>query len=309
MNNLEKIEDISIDKAPEIYKAGGLDVFIEMAKREAEEVPDLSSVKGRKRIASLAAKVSSSKVAVEKVGREYLRQIKEKPREIEKELKKFVDSMNDLRDITRKPLTDWENEQERIRAEEEAKAEAERLAAQVEADHEIAILLNEKFDREKEESERLRKEAEERARIEREEQIKREAAAKAEAEKKAAEEAAQRAKEAELAAKQAVIEAEERRKREAEEAEARRVEQEKQAKILTEQAAEQARLAEIARQEAEAKREAEEQAAREANKKHIGKIRGEAKQALMAQGLTEQQAKTIVLAIHAGQIPHVKINY
>jgi len=166
-----------------------------------------------------------------------------------------------------------------------------------------------KEEQERAELERLRKEAEERAQAEREEQIKREAAAKAEAEKQAAEEAAQKAKEAELAAKQAAIEAEERRKREAEEAEARRIEQEKQAKIAAEQAAEQARLAEIARQEEVARLEAEELAKREANKKHIGKLRREAKEALMAQGLYEEQAKAIVLAIHNGLIPHVKINY
>lgn len=302
MEELTKVEDITMSNAPKIYKDGGLDVFIKIAKEDATEAPDLSTVKGRKRIASLSAKVSSSKAAVEKVGREYLKKIKAKPREIEKELKKFVDEMNDLRDETRKPLTEWEEDQARIKAEEEAKAEAERLAAQVEADHEIAILLNEKFDREKEE-------AEERARIEREEQIKRETAAKAEAEKAAAEEAARQAKEAELAAKQAAIEAEERRKREAEEAEMRRIEQEKQAKIAAEQAAEQARLNEIARQESEAKRQAEELAAREANKKHIGAIRKAAKEGLILAGLTEEQAKAVVLAIHARKIPNVKINY
>ncbi len=166
-----------------------------------------------------------------------------------------------------------------------------------------------KEEKEREELERLRKEAEERARIDREEKIKREAAAKAEAEKAAAEESARQAKEAELAARQAAIEAEERRKREAKEAELRRIEQEKQAKIAAEQAAEEARLAEIKRQEAEIKRQAEELAQREANKKHIGKIRREAKEALMTQGLTEDQAKVVVMAIHNGLITHVKINY
>lgn len=175
----------------------------------------------------------------------------------------------------------------------------------------MAALLDKTInaEREKAELERLRKEADERARAEREEKIKREAAAKAEAEKLAAEEAARKAKEAELAAKKAAIEAEERRKREAEEAEARRIEQEKKAKIAAEQAAEKARLAEVARQEDEARREAEELAKREANKKHIGKIRKEAKDALMEQGLTEWQAKNIVLAIHNNLIPNIKINY
>jgi hypothetical protein len=76
-----------------------------------------------------------------------------------------------------------------------------------------------------------------------------------------------------------------------------------------EEAAEKARLNEVARQEAEAKRQAEELAAREANKKHIGAIRKAAKEGLMLAGLTEEQAKAVVLAIHARKIPNVKINY
>ena len=72
------------------------------------EVPDLSTRKGRERIASLAAKVSKSKTAVEKPGREYLKRLKEMPKVVEAELREFVTSMDALRDATRQPLTDWE---------------------------------------------------------------------------------------------------------------------------------------------------------------------------------------------------------
>lgn len=74
--------------------------------------------------------------------------------------------------------------------------------------------------------------------------------------------------------------------------------------------AEEARKAEIAKQEAEAARVAAEQEARERNRKHVGSIRSAAKYALMEHvGLKEEQARAAVLAINAGKIPNIKIEY
>ncbi|MBA6142307.1 hypothetical protein H4B97_07445 [Pseudomonas juntendi] len=104
-----KIEEISEANAPAIYVAGGLQQFIDLVKGEIEgEVPDLTTRKGRERIASLAAKVSKSKTAVEKPGRDYLRRLKEMPKVVEAELRDFVTKMDTLRDQTRRPLTEWE---------------------------------------------------------------------------------------------------------------------------------------------------------------------------------------------------------
>lgn len=104
-----KIEEISEANAPALYVAGGLQQFIDLVKGEVEgEVPDLKTRKGRERIASLAAKVSKSKTAVEKPGRDYLRRLKEMPKVIEAELRDFVTKMDALRDETRRPLTEWE---------------------------------------------------------------------------------------------------------------------------------------------------------------------------------------------------------
>lgn len=106
---LIKIEEISEANAPAIYVAGGLQQFINLVKGEVEgEVPDLTTRKGRERIASLAAKVSKSKTAVEKPGRDYLRRLKEMPKVVEAELRDFVTKMDMLRDETRRPLTEWE---------------------------------------------------------------------------------------------------------------------------------------------------------------------------------------------------------
>lgn len=120
---IELIEDISEENAPAIYVKGGLQRFFDAVHGEVTtEVPDLTTKKGRDRIASLAAKVSKSKAAVEKPGRDYLRRLKEMPKTVEAELREFVDKMDALRDATRQPLTDWE---------EAEKARVERIEAQV----------------------------------------------------------------------------------------------------------------------------------------------------------------------------------
>ncbi|MCJ2375140.1 hypothetical protein [Pseudomonas sp. RGM 3321] len=103
------IDDISADNAPTIFVAGGLSRFVDAVKEElCGEVPDLKTKKGRDRIASLSAKVSTRKASVEKPGRDYLRHIKTLPKVVEDELREFVLAMNALRDEVRNPLTEWE---------------------------------------------------------------------------------------------------------------------------------------------------------------------------------------------------------
>lgn len=120
-NQLVALDDISIDKAPAIYGHNKLTAYVAMAREQAaNEVPDLTTKKGRDRIASLAAQVSRSKTAVEKPGREYLKRIKEMPKAIEAELREFVNSMDALRDEVRAPLNEWEQaEADRVARHEE----------------------------------------------------------------------------------------------------------------------------------------------------------------------------------------------
>lgn len=126
------IDHISDENAPAIYVQNGLKPFIQMIKDEVcGEVPDLSSRKGRERIASLAATVSKRKVAVERPGREYLRSIKELPKVIEAELREFVREADALRDEIRKPLTDWEEAEAAKKREIEAWVGELRLDPQI----------------------------------------------------------------------------------------------------------------------------------------------------------------------------------
>ncbi len=300
---------------------GGLDSVIQQAKEVVSEFDhDLSTAAGRKRTASLANKVAKLKTRLDAMGKDLVSDWKAKSKAVDANRKAMRDELDALKVAARKPLTEWEEEQARIEAEEAARIEAENIANEINHDHEVAILMNEKFDREK--AEKLAEE--ERQRIEvariaeeqrkqREEEIRLNAIKEAEEKARIEAERVEREKLAAIArAEQAErdrIAAEERAKIEAEQAEIRRIEAEKAAKLHAEKMAEQARLAEIQRHKDELAKIEAEQAAREANKKHIGAIRKAAKESLMAQGLEEETAKKLVMAIHNGLIENVKINY
>ncbi|MGI1236389.1 hypothetical protein ACIAGK_14565 [Klebsiella quasipneumoniae subsp. similipneumoniae] len=313
--------EIKPEQAPTLYRAGGLDAYLEQIRQAVNEVPDLTTKKGRDRVASLAAQVSRSKTAIEKPGREYLKRLKEAVRPAEAEIKRFVDACDELRDATRKPLTEWEAEQERIKAEEAMNAlhaealvmneEFDRLlAARIESDHEMALLMNDAFDREQAdkaaEAERQRiaheeeikrlaaaaaaREVEQRAQREREEAAHREAVLKAQAEQAERDRIA--AEQKAEADKQAAIEAERRKAQE----EADRIRREAEQR-------EQARLA-------EEKRKADEQARREADVKHRKAVGTEIVKALLANtSLTRDQAIEVLTAVKDGRIPHTGISY
>lgn len=334
---MSEITDITVleikpEQAPALYVANGLDQYLELIRQQVNEVPNLTTAKGRTRVASLAAQVSRSKTLIEKPGRDYLRHLKEAVKPAEAELRRFVTECDNLRDEVRRPLTEWEAEQERIKAEQqmldwhtEALADNEAWdkarSERIESDHEIALLLNEKFDREataaKEEAERQRiaheqeiaRQAEERARLEAEaaQRREREEAARREAELQAKAEQAERDR-------IAVLERAEREAREAKEladrqaqAAREKAEREKQEAI----AAERRRIeqAEAARQ-AEEIRIADEAAARAANEAHRKAIGTAVVKALMLNaGLNREQAIATLTALKDNLIPHTSINY
>lgn len=143
------VVEIKPEQAPVLYAPNGLDAYLEQIRQSVNEVPDLSTKKGRDRVASLAGQVSRSKTAIEKPGREYLKRLKEAVKPAEAEIKRFVDACDTLRDETRRPLTEWEAEQERIAAENQMLAWHEEalemnaafdkaLAERIESDHEIS---------------------------------------------------------------------------------------------------------------------------------------------------------------------------
>lgn len=313
--------EIKPEQAPVLYVAGGLDAYLEQIRQAVNEVPDLSTKKGRDRVASLAAQVSRSKTAIEKPGREYLKRLKEAVRPAEAEIKRFVDACDDLRDATRRPLTEWEAEQERIKAEEAMNAlhaEAlemnvkfdQELVAKFEADHEMALLMNKDFDRDREEQ---RRQAEQ-AQREHEARIKQEAADKAKREAEERHKAELDAAARREADEKARADAAERKRKE----DADRAEREKQEAIAAEQRKAQEEADRIKRENeqkeaarlAEEKRKSDEQAKREADVKHRKTVGTNIVNALSSHtSLTREQAIEVLTALKDDLIPCAKIHY
>ncbi|NIG20578.1 hypothetical protein F3J37_18035 [Pantoea sp. Al-1710] len=121
--------EIKPEQAPALYVPNGLNAYLDEIRNSVNEVPDLSTAKGRARVASLAAQVSRSKTAIEKPGRDYLKRLKELPKEVEAELRRFVSECDAIRDETRRPLTEWEQaEDERKQALQQRLADLRALA-------------------------------------------------------------------------------------------------------------------------------------------------------------------------------------
>lgn len=299
-----------------------LDPLIEAIEKEARSlVPDVTTKKGRDAIASMAHKVASSKTYIDNAGKDLVAELKALPKQIDESRRVVRERLDALKDEVRRPLTEWEAEQERIKAEEamnalhaEALAMNEefdrQLASRIESDHEMALLMNDAFDREQAdkaaEAERQRiaheeeikrlaaaaaaREVEQRAQREREEAALREAALKAQAEQAERDRIA--AEQKAEADKRAAVEAERRKAQE----EADRIRREAEQR-------EQARLA-------EEKRKADEQARREADVKHRKAVGTEIVKALLANtSLTRDQAIEVLTAIKDGNIPHTGISY
>ncbi len=299
-----------------------LEPLIELIEKEARSlVPDVTTKKGRDAIASMAHKVARSKTYIDNAGKDLVAELKALPKQIDESRRVVRERLDGLKDEVRRPLTEWEAEQERIKAEEVMNAlhvEAlemnikfdQELAAKFEADHEMALLMDKDIDRERAdkaaEAERQRiaheeeikrlaaaaaaREVEQRAQREREEAAHREAVLKAQAEQ--AERDLIAAEQKAEADKQAAIEAERRKAQE----EADRIRREAEQR-------EQARLA-------EEKRKADEQTRREADVKHRKFVGTEIVKALLANtSLTRDQAIEVLTAIKDGNIPHAGISY
>lgn len=299
-----------------------LDPIIEKIEKEARSlVPDVSTKKGRDAIASMAHKVARSKTYIDNAGKDLVDELKALPKQIDESRRIVRERLDALKDEVRRPLTEWEAEQERIKAEEAAKIKAEEDRKKFESDHEIALLMNDAFDRELAE----KKAEAERQRIAHEEELKRQAAeqAKREAEEKAAADlaAAKKREEDAIAAKaQAELlanQAKERAEREAKDA-AAKAEADKQAAIADEQRKAQEEADRIKREAeakeaarlAEEKRIAVEKAKREADVKHRKAVGTEIVNALTANtSISREQAIEVLKALMDGLVPRTQINY
>lgn len=300
--------------AVEVFTGDALDLLLARIESEimAEEA-DITTAKGRKAIASRAHKARKSKVVLEGLKKELTAKWKEKAKKVDASGLKARNFLDALYQKARKPLTDWEAEEERKAeaerqriadeaAAEQARIEAERAEAQRLLDErEAAIARREEEARaaaeterveaeKKAEAERLQQEANERAKREAEEQI-----------KKTQEDAARRVAEEKLRAENA------ERDRIAAEARAK-IEQEQAVQKAKDDAEELARKIEQAQIEAAEEHKREEEA-RQADEDHRRNINRSALSGFMTLGCDEKTSKKIVTAVARGMVPNVTINY
>lgn len=312
MSEITELAVIEKSNAMTIFtQEDNLEKIVEEIEKTARSlVADVNTAKGRDAIRSNAANVARSKTLIDNAGKDLVAELKALPKQIDESRRKMRDRLDALKDEVRKPLTEWEAEQERIKAEEAMNAmhvEALEMnaqfdiqrAAEIEQAHEMALLMNDAFDRQREEARlaaekaqreheaQLQRDAEEKAKREAEQkhQAEIEAAARREAEAIAARERAERERiEAEQRAEREKKEAAERAERERQQAIAdeRRKAQEEADRIRREnEAKERARLA-------EEKRIADENARRAADIEHRRTIDRKVISDLVAQGIPQE---------------------
>lgn len=337
MNDMTPNELVAIDPANALTvftTPNAIDPLLERVRSEIDAfVPDVTTDKGRKAIASMAYKVARAKTYLDDAGKVLADQQKEIPKKIDACRKRIRDTLDKWRDEVRAPLTEWEDaEKARVDAHKanlqvltglwnidgmDAAGIRRRLAQAEgwpidesceefiddfakEKDALVTSLRRSLSDRERYETEqaelaRLRAAEEARQKVEREERIAREAAERATREAEA-----RAAAEAKAAADAA------RREREA--AERRELE----LKLQAEQAERRAAEAEAkARREAEEKerREAAEVARREADAEHRKAVFNAALDAFVADGVDEETARKVLTLIVERKIPRVMVQF
>jgi len=294
---------INKENALEVFTGERLDDFLKQIEDDAMNfIPDISTDKSRKQIASKAFSIAKEKTAIDLIGKELVADWTQRTALVNKSRKKSRDFLDDLKDRIRKPLTDFEDSEiERIAADNALKELTEAW--------EDAIGEDGLFDRQRAlEIKEAKLLADEDARIEKQ-RIEEEKQAQIEHEKWIADEARikaeNEAKETIENAKREKIEAEIRAKQEAEKAERDKAEAVERAKKE-----EADRLAKI-QYAKEANERLEKQLAEKkaANIQHQKTINNTVLADFVKAGIKEPEAKNIINLIGKCKIRYVSINY
>lgn len=307
-----------------------------LLKREKSAKVELGTDKGRKAIASRAYAVAKLKASIDNAGKEMNAGLRKEIDAVDATRRAVREKLDAVRDEIRKPLDEWEHQEEArvashkaiiqritdlghvdigassedveaaIRevdainvSKDELQEYSEIAAGKKEASKRYLSGALERIRREeadRAELEKLRAEQEERERRDQAERARREREEREAEQKRQAELEAER-KKAEIA--QAAAEAADKARREAEE----NAERERQKLIKEQEEREAARLAE----EERARKEEE---ARARNRKHRAEVNNAAALAMtMYCGLSEDDARKVVSAIAKEEIPNVAIRY
>ena len=329
---------------PAIYDDNKIEqTLADIKDRASSFVSDISTKTGRKETASFAMKIAKCKTAIDGIGKDRVSDAKAAIKIIDNQRKLVRDTLDELKEQVRKPLTEYENAE---------KMRVERLNNGVNAIRDVGdkfliewgsfaleelqeqiLILDDKDDGTwqefndaavkaiKDSKEKIDQAITKRMAYDAEqaelEKLRKEAAERAqkerdgrirkEAEEKAKQEAEIKAKrEAEKveAEKLRIIQEKEESERKAKEAEQRAQEAEVRAK----REAEEAVTRERERVAAEGKAKAAAQAKLEANKKHTSKIHEQIAEALETLSV-KYSSSEMVEKIASGDIPHLSINY
>lgn len=124
---LPKADAVSVFMNPEITHH----LLARIRQEALTLVPDVSTAVGRSQIRQMAVKIAKTKTYIDGIGKEIVDDMKSLPKRIDAGRKEFRDYLDALKEEVRRPLTEWEAEQERIKAEKLAveRAEQERKEA------------------------------------------------------------------------------------------------------------------------------------------------------------------------------------
>ncbi len=298
---------IPVDISPvSLFQKGKLEPFLAKVKRAVDEFKKTSEVEtagGRKAVASFAYKIAQSSVLIDKAGKNLNEEKRAAINLVDEDRRRSKTFLKEEQVRVRNPLTEWEEAEKKLIAEEAARIE-------LEADHTEALAENDLFNRQraverkeveiakmleerriKEEAERLKKE-----RAEQDERLKKEAA------EQAREEASEKIRKAEEKANQAErdrIVAEEKAVFEKDEA----VRREKERAVVAAREREDKRIAKEAAERAERDKKAR-------HHKHRKRVEGDALVSFVeALGCTHDEAYELVKVIKSNKIKNVTINY
>lgn len=87
-------------------------LLAEIIKEVKSHVPDISTVKGRKEIASLALKVAKSKTYLDDLGKDLVSEWKDKSKKVDEVRKRMREQLDSLKEEARRPLTEFEEKEE-----------------------------------------------------------------------------------------------------------------------------------------------------------------------------------------------------
>lgn len=108
----------------EVFAPGGVEAILAKIEQSARAtVTDISTVAGRKALASVAHKIARSKTALDDMGKTLVAEWKQRAGVVDAERRTVRERLDALKDEVRKPLTDWEDaEKARVEAHEAALA-------------------------------------------------------------------------------------------------------------------------------------------------------------------------------------------